>query len=81
MVGEEATKARSFLDLSYPVHEGLVKNFEDMGHVWNYGFEKMGVKTRESKLMLTEPVFNPKKSRMEIAELIFEKYQFTEAQL
>jgi actin-related protein 2 len=38
MVGEEATKARAVLDLSYPVNEGLVKNFEDLGHVWNYGF-------------------------------------------
>lgn len=81
MVGEEATKARAVLDLSYPVNEGLVKNFEDMAHVWNYGFEKMGVKAKESKLLLTEPVFNPKNTRMEIAQLIFEKYQFTEAQL
>jgi actin-related protein len=34
----------------------------------------MGVKTKESRLLLTEPVFNPKKARIEIAELIFEKY-------
>ena len=67
MVGEEATKARAVLDLSYPVNEGLVKNFEDLGHVWNYGFEKIGVTARESKLLLTEPVFNPKNARMEIA--------------
>lgn len=81
MVGESATKARGVLDLSYPVNEGLVKDFDDLGHVWNYGFDQIGVKPRESKLLLTEAVFNPVKSRQQIAELIFEKYQFSEAQL
>lgn len=81
MVGEEARRARSFLDLTYPVNEGVVKNWDDMAHIWNYGFDKMGVNTKESKILVTEPVFNSKKARIQMCELLFEKYQFTEAQL
>jgi actin-related protein 2 len=74
MIGEEATKARNFLDLKYPVNEGIVKDWDDMAHIWNYGFKKMGVNTKECKILVTEPVFNSKKARIEMSELLFEKY-------
>jgi actin-related protein 2 len=81
MIGEEARKARAFLDLSYPVNEGVTKNWDDMSHIWNYGFDKLGANTKESKILVTEPVFNSKKARIQMAELLFEKYQFNEAQM
>jgi actin-related protein 2 len=74
MVGKEATQARSFLDLSYPVDQGVVKNWDDMTHVWNHGFNKMGVNTKECKILVTEPVFNSKQARIEMSQLLFEKY-------
>jgi len=38
MVGDEAAKIRAMLEISYPVDNGIVRNWEDMEHVWNYTF-------------------------------------------
>lgn len=81
MIGEEARKARGVLDLSYPVYQGVVKNWEDMEELWRYGFNKMEVNPKESKMLLTEPVFNAKKAREKMAEFVFEKFQFNSMQI
>lgn len=36
MVGDEAAKLRSMLQISYPLDNGIVRNWEDMGYVWDY---------------------------------------------
>jgi len=77
MVGDEAAKIRAMLEVSYPIDNGIVRNWEDMEHVWNYTFfEKMKINPKECKIMLTEPPMNPKKNRETMVQKIFEKYQF-----
>jgi len=78
MVGDEASIARSMLKISYPLENGIVKNWEDMEHVWDYTFkEKLQVKeTKECKIMLTEPPQNPAKNSSDMLEKMFERYQF-----
>ena len=36
MVGDEAAAARSQLQISYPLDNGIIRSWEDMEHVWNY---------------------------------------------
>ena len=44
MCGDEATAARASLDCQYPLENGIVKNWEDMEHLWNYTFyDKLAV--------------------------------------
>jgi actin-related protein 2 len=77
MVGEEATAARSFLQMTYPMENGIVRNWEDMGHIWDYTFQKLGISDpSQHKILLTEPAMNPKKSREKIAQIMFENYGF-----
>ncbi|CAB0031328.1 unnamed protein product [Trichogramma brassicae] len=78
MVGEEASKLRSMLEISYPMQNGIVRNWEDMCHVWDYTFgpEKMNINPRECKILLTEPPMNPITNREKMIEVMFEKYQF-----
>ena len=40
MVGDEVTKARDMLETSYPITNGIVKNWDDMIHLYNYTFEQ-----------------------------------------
>jgi actin-related protein 2 len=43
------------------VDEGIVKNWEDMTHLWNYTFhDKLKINPGEHKILLTEPPMNPK---------------------
>lgn len=41
MVGDEVTKARDMLETSYPITNGIVKNWDDMVHLYNYTFEQV----------------------------------------
>lgn len=39
MVGDEAAPLRAYLEISYPLKEGKIGNWEDMEHLWTYCFE------------------------------------------
>lgn len=71
MVGDEASKLRSMLEVTYPMENGIVKNWDDMCHIWDYTFgnEKLDIDTRECKIMLTEPPMNPLKNREKMLEV------------
>jgi len=56
---------------------GIVRNWEDMKHVWDYTFnEKLKIDPKDTKILLTEPPMNPKKNREKMAEVMFENYGF-----
>jgi len=78
MVGDEASQLRSMLDVTYPMENGVVRNWDDMCHVWDYTFgpKKMNINPKECKIMLTEPPMNPIKNRQKLIEVMFEKYEF-----
>lgn len=77
MVGDEASLLRSMLQITYPLDNGIVRNWEDMLHVWDYTFqEKLKVNPKESKIMLTEAPMNPQQNRKKMLEVMFEHYGF-----
>jgi len=77
MVGEEAAALRQILQMSYPMENGIVRNWEDMLHVWDYTFqERLKVDPHDCKILLTEPPLNPVKNREKMVEVMFEHYGF-----
>ena len=51
MVGDEASQLRSMLEVNYPMENGIVRNWDDMKHVWNYTFhEKLSIDTKNTKV-------------------------------
>ena len=51
MVGDEASQLRSMLEVNYPMENGIVRNWDDMKHVWNYTFhEKLKIDTKNTKV-------------------------------
>jgi len=38
VVGESCLKFRNQLDISYPVNNGIIQNWDDMCHVWDHAF-------------------------------------------
>lgn len=51
MVGDEASQLRSMLEVNYPMENGIVRNWEDMLHVWDYTFnDKLQVDTKDCKV-------------------------------
>lgn len=77
MCGDEASAARTALEVSYPMENGIIRNWEDMGHLWDYSFyDRMKIDTRGRKILLTEPPLNPVKNRELMVETMFDKYGF-----
>ncbi|KAI9715330.1 MAG: Arp2/3 complex subunit, actin nucleation center [Candelaria pacifica] len=74
MCGEDAAAARSMLQISYPMENGIVKKWDDMQHLWDYTFfEKMNLDPSGRKILLTEPPMNPLKNREQMCEVMFER--------
>lgn len=78
MIGEEASKLRSMLEVNYPMDNGIVRNWEDMLLLYDYTFgeDVLNINPRECKILLTEPPLNPNKNREKMVEVMFEKYGF-----
>lgn len=53
MVGDEASQLRSMLEVNYPMENGIVRNWEDMIHVWDYTFkEKLKEDPKQCKVSI-----------------------------
>lgn len=80
MFGSEASENRSLLEISYPMENGIIRNWEDMTKLWEYTFkDQLGIQEddfNESKILLTEPPLNPKINREKMCEVMFEKFGF-----
>jgi actin-related protein 2 len=71
MVGEEASIARSMLNITYPLENGIIKDWTDAKHVWDYTFrEKLKIDPRDSQILLTEPPLNPIKNRQLMLQMM-----------
>jgi actin-related protein len=72
MVGDECQEHRHMLQITYPVDKGIVRSWEDMFHVWDYTFARLGVDpTKEDcRIMLTEPPMNPMSNRANMVQVI-----------
>jgi actin-related protein 2 len=77
MVGDEAAALRNYLQITQPMEHGIVRNWEDMKHLWDYTFrEKLRVDPAGRKVLLTEPPMNPRANRQKMCQVMFEEYGF-----
>lgn len=79
MLGDEANPLRQFLEISYPIKEGIVESWDDLEALWAYTYHtKMGLPKDLSghAVLVTEAAKNPKKNRQKMAEILFEKFGF-----
>lgn len=82
MVGDECAEHRAMLETSYPIENGMVKDWDGMRHIWNYTFfEKMKINPKEHKILLTEPPMNPFDNQKLMLENMFETYEFAAAKV
>lgn len=77
IVGEACAKLRHQLEVTYPVNNGIVQNWEDMNHVWDHMiYDVLKIEPSECKILLSDPPLNPTSNREKMIETMFETYQF-----
>ena len=68
---------RHGLEINYPLDNGIIRNWDDMEHLWDYTFnKKLGINPAEHRIVLTEAPMNPVTNREKMLQIMFEKYQF-----
>ena len=77
-MGQRVSDLRQMLDVSYPMQNGIIRDWEDMERLWDHTFGEdiLNVATKEAKILLTEAPMNPLKNREKLVETMFEKYGF-----
>ena len=69
VVGTACSENRHVLDISYPISNGQVQDWEGMFKVWDHTFEhvlKLDAAARSrTRILLTEPPLNPLSNRQE----------------
>jgi len=77
MVGQECDAARANLEITYPITEGKINDWDDMCKLWDHAFyDQLQVDPTVSKLMLTEAPMNPRENREKMVQTMFETYNF-----
>ncbi|XP_048244496.1 actin-1-like [Haliotis rufescens] len=74
-VGDQAQAKRGVLSMTYPIHNGIVTNWDDMERIWSYLFyDDLRTDPMEAPVLMTEAPLNPKRNREKMTEILFEKF-------
>ena len=77
VVGAECAAQRHQLEVTYPVSNGIVQDWDDMHLIWDHTFrDVLGIDPKESHILLTDPPLNPKRNREKLLQTMFETYGF-----
>jgi len=81
VVGKRVVGLKSMLQLSRPVKRGTIENWDVMKMLWDFAFKLLKVTPSECKVLLTEPLFTPDKTREKVAEVMFEEFNVRALQI
>lgn len=80
-VGEEAAKNSAVLEISSPIQDGVVCDFEKLFHIFEHAFStELRVNPRSVKVLVTEAANNPDKNRVDLFKLLFDRFVVPAAQ-
>lgn len=68
----------SVLDISRPVHNGIVQDWDDMTRLWEnaFNYEKLKIDPNNTKICTTESPANSTANRRKMIEIMFETFSF-----
>lgn len=84
MLGQQALDNAALLDISYPIENGIIRDYESMIPLWEFAFSQAhkdnpsAYDPKNSKIILTEAASNPAKNREKTAQIFFEQFNFSD---
>ncbi|CRL02582.1 CLUMA_CG015780, isoform A [Clunio marinus] len=78
LFGNDALQLQSELNISYPIKDGIIENWEDMTLLLEYIFKCDNIKMdpKNTKIFLTQTTMNTAKNREKISEIMFKHFGF-----
>lgn len=78
-IGDEAYSTRGTLNITYPIKDRVIMNWEDMEQIWRHSYyQVLKIDPSTHPLLVTEPILNPKKNRERITQIMFETFDVTD---
>lgn len=71
-IGPKVDEHRGALKISYPIENGVVRDWADMERIWQYMYTNLNVRSEEHAVLLTEAPLNPFSNREKAAEVLFD---------
>jgi actin-related protein len=76
IIGEDALNSPSIYNLSYPINNGMVSNFDDLSEIYNYLFyKKMKIEPSDYPFLVSECLSNPMGKKEKMMEIFFENFR------
>ena len=77
LIGDEAQEKREACDLNFPIVNGVIDNWDDVQTLWSYlFFTKLDINCEDHPILMTESPFNTKDKRANMAEILYETFNF-----
>mmetsp|Transcript_6795 Transcript_6795/g.7756 ORF Transcript_6795/g.7756 Transcript_6795/m.7756 type:complete len:378 (-) Transcript_6795:319-1452(-) len=74
-VGDEAISRRGILNLKYPMHAGLVQNWDELEKVWHHTFyNELRLSPEDQPLVVVQNLLTPAATQERIITLMFEQF-------
>lgn len=74
-VGDEAQSGGGHMSFEYPIHHGIVTNWDQMEKIWHHTFfNELHVDPEEHPVLLTEAPLIPKANKEKMTEIMFETF-------
>eukprot|EP01059_Diplonema_ambulator_P024241 TRINITY_DN4011_c0_g1_i1.p1 TRINITY_DN4011_c0_g1~~TRINITY_DN4011_c0_g1_i1.p1 ORF type:complete len:386 (+),score=107.71 TRINITY_DN4011_c0_g1_i1:33-1190(+) len=80
-IGDEVLEKVGKISITYPMENGIVKEWADMQQVWEYAYEEIEEDPKAQPVLLTEAPFNPRKNREKMIEIMFEALEVPALQI
>ena len=78
-IGDEAYSKRGTLNITYPIKDRVIMNWEDMEQIWSHSYYNvLKIDPNTHPILVTEPILNPKKNRERITQIMFETFNVTD---
>lgn len=80
VVGADAAKWQQFLNLSHPIENGVIRDWDSMTALWEHMFtDALQVDPKQHRVLLTEAPMNPRKNRERMVETMLETFEVSGA--
>jgi len=75
LIGEDIVSKKGVLNVSYPIQNGRIIDWDAMEKIWQYCyFDRLKVTSEEHPVLLTEIPMNDRESREQMIQIFFESF-------
>ncbi|CAL4135334.1 unnamed protein product [Meganyctiphanes norvegica] len=74
-VGSESQNKAKMLNLTYPIQNGQISNFENIEKLFDHMYEELTISSKYQPVLMTQHILNSIKNKENTAQMMFENFE------